>query len=191
MFEAALVVVVAALTLATMRHCDDDGVVEQVAASERVRGRARAADEWSGQPSRAVPWNRTPSHPAVMSAPENQSPRDRAQFDLLQSEIYRVAAEDMEKRGASILRCLQGITLSGAENIRFSVDVSSDARDVSVGQWRFVEVASGEPLPESFGQCSETELGGGYRIAPPPGLAFPEYAGDVALVYRIPAPADP
>lgn len=107
---------------------------------------------------------------------------------MLRSEIARVAVEDMGRRGKDVMACLAGVTLADALTLRFAVDVDATAEQAHLGSWRFVEIVSGEPLPDSFAPCAAEAFGAGQRVAPPPGFRFPAYRGEIAIVYRVPPP---
>jgi hypothetical protein len=92
------------------------------------------------------------------------------------------------RRGEDVMKCLECVHLAGAEKIRLSVDVVSTPGEATTGRWRFVEIADGEPLPESFASCAARALGGGQHLVPPKDFHFPEYRGDPSVLYTIPAP---
>ena len=107
----------------------------------------------------------------------------------LRNEAIRVSSEDMHRRGMSVLGCLEGLTFAGAEKLRFAAEVVSTPTEATIQRWRFVEVAEGEPLPESFAACASRAFGGGQHLVAAKGFPFPEYTGDVQILYTIPAPA--
>jgi hypothetical protein len=124
-------------------------------------------------------------------APEDlQAFKQRASMNLLRNELIRASAEDMGRRGVRVMSCLDGVRLAGTEKIRFAVDVEATADQATTGAWRFVEIAEGEPLPGSFAACATRAFGTGQRFAPPPGEQFPDYHGELMMLYTIPAPAE-
>jgi hypothetical protein len=123
--------------------------------------------------------------------PESQeSFKERASMNLLRNEVIRAYTEDMGRRGVSVVSCLDGVRLAGTEKIRFAVTVASSASQASTGEWRFVEIAEGEPLPESFAACATRAFGAGQRVAPPSGEQFPDYRGELMMLFTIPAAAE-
>ncbi len=106
----------------------------------------------------------------------------------LRNEVISAASADMQRRGANVTNCLAGAELAVVEKLRFSVHVASSAHEGTTGQWHFVEIVDGEPLPDSFAACAARALGGGQHLVPPKGHAFPEYSGDLEIIYTIPAP---
>jgi len=112
-------------------------------------------------------------------------------MNLLRNEVIRASAEDMGRRGVSVMSCLDGVRLAGTEKIRFAVKVASTADQASTGEWRFVEIAEGEPLPESFAACATRAFGAVQHVAPPSGEQFPDYHGELMMLYTIPAAAGP
>ena len=117
------------------------------------------------------------------------SVEQQVSLKTLRNEIINDTAADMRQRGQDILPCLRGTHLAGAEKLRFSVDVVSSPTEATTGSWHFVEVADGEPLPESFATCAEHAFGGGRRVVAPSDAAFPAYRGSVPILYEIPAPS--
>ena len=105
----------------------------------------------------------------------------------LRNEVIRASSEDMHGRGVSVMKCLEGTRLAGDEKIRFAVDVVSSPQEATIRQWRFVEIADGEPLPESFAACAARAFGGGQHLVPPKDFAFPSYSGELLILYTIPA----
>ena len=113
---------------------------------------------------------------------------ERLAIVTLRNELISAASADMQRRGEDVARCLADVELAGVEKLRFSVDVTSSPHEATVGQWRFVEIVDGEPLPLSFPSCASHALGGGQHLAPPQGYEFPDYRGDLEILYTIPAP---
>lgn len=147
------------------------------------RGGADSAAVRIAAPVRAVQPNAQPTE-----APEDlRAVQQRASMNLLRNEAIRASTEDMAHRHVSIMGCLDGVRLAGAEKIRFAVDVESTSDEATTGAWRFVEVADGEPLPGSFAACAARAFGVGQRVVPPPGQQFPDYHGDLVMLYTIPA----
>jgi hypothetical protein len=140
-------------------------------------------------PARAAGLDRTDAR--TTDAPEDpRALKQRASMNLLRNQVIVASAENMGRRGVSVMSCLDGVHLSGAEKIRFAVEVESTANQATTGQWRFVEIAEGEPLPDSFAACAMRAFGTGQRIAPPPGEQFPDYRGELMMLYTIPAAAE-
>lgn len=129
-----------------------------------------------------------PAQPSTEPADDLRTIQQRSSMTLLRNEVIRASAEDMARRRVSVTSCLDGTRLSGEEKIRFAVDVESTADHATIGAWRFVEIADGEPLPGSFATCAERAFGRGHRVAPPPGEQFPEHRGELMMLYTIPAP---
>lgn len=133
------------------------------------------------------------SRPPLIPLPREAAatPNAIADHELapLRNEVITAAMADMRRRGEDVIACLGGAQLAGAEKLRFVIEVSSSAHEAATGQWRFVEIVDGEPLPSSFGTCAAHAFGGGYRVVPPPGQQFPSYRGELSVVYTIPAPS--
>jgi hypothetical protein len=133
----------------------------------------------------------TPPAPTRVSVDGGPSIAQRSAMTMLRNEVIVASAKDMHLRGADVLSCLEGVQLAGAQKLRFSVEVVSTPLEATTGRWRFVEIAEGEPLPDSFGPCAARALGSGQRLVPPEGFRFPEYSGELEILYTIPAPAAP
>jgi hypothetical protein len=117
------------------------------------------------------------------------SMEQQSSMNMLRNGVIHATAEDMHRRGEDVMTCLDGVRLAGAEKIRFSVDVVSTPNEATTGRWRFVEIADGEPLPASFASCAARAMGGGQHFVPPKDFHFPEYQGDLLILYTIPAPS--
>lgn len=108
---------------------------------------------------------------------------------MLRNEVIVATSKDMHQRGEDVLKCLDGAQLAGAQKLRFSIDVVSTPFEATTGRWRFVEIADGEPLPDSFASCAARAFGGGQHLVPPKDFHFPDYRGDLLILYTIPAPS--
>jgi hypothetical protein len=115
------------------------------------------------------------------------TPEQKFSVSMLRNEIVSAVAEDMHRRGESVMNCLAGMRLADTERVRLAVNVVSAALEAVTAQWRFVEIAEGEPLPDSFGSCAEHALGGNQHIVAPAGFHFPDYHGQLLFLYTIPA----
>lgn len=167
------------------------GVVYYV-ARDKSRDTPSAAAEHEPQHASALiegpstpPASTRSRHYDLAATPNAVNARDLA---ALRNEVIIAAVTDMHRRGEDIMTCLGDATFSGAEKLRFAVDVSASAHEATVGQWRFVEIVDGEPLPSTFAPCADHAFGGGHRVVPPKGLAFPAYSGELSVVYTVPAP---
>jgi hypothetical protein len=109
-------------------------------------------------------------------------------MDTLRNEVITKTSEDMHRRGKNVMNCLDGVHLAGTEKLRFSVEVVSTPVEATTGEWRFVEIVDGEPLPESFASCAASAFGGGQHVVAPKDLHFPQYTGELPFLYTIPAP---
>jgi hypothetical protein len=127
-----------------------------------------------------------PAAPATI-VDAGESIEERRSMLTLRNEVIRVSSEDMHRRGASVLACVAGLSFAAPEKIRFAVDVVSTPQEATIRQWRFVEIADGEPLPESFAACAVRAFGGGQRLVPPKDFSFPSYIGELLILYTIPA----
>jgi hypothetical protein len=149
----------------------------------------------AGPPVSAVPpeENRAASARPSVNADEvsDAGPSAEQEFsmNMLRNAVITATAKDMYQRGEDILKCLDGVQLAGAEKIWFSVDIVSKPDEATIGRWRFVEVADGEPLPDSFASCAARAFGGGQHLVPPKDIHFPQYRGDLSILYTIPAPS--
>jgi hypothetical protein len=126
---------------------------------------------------------------ASSAADTPTSPADEAAMATLRNALIVATSADMQRRGEDVVKCLADVKLSGVQKLRFSVDIVSTPRDATAGQWQFVEIIDGEPLPASFAACAARALGGGQHLVPPQDLRFPEYRGELEIVYTIPAPS--
>jgi len=115
------------------------------------------------------------------------SPEQKFSVSMLRNEIVSAVAEDMHRRGESVMSCLAGMRLADTERVRLAVNVVSTSLEAVTAQWRFVEIAEGEPLPDSFGSCAEHAFGGNQHIVAPAGFHFPDYHGQLLFLYTIPA----
>ncbi len=127
--------------------------------------------------------------------PASEAPRDpRAEHDdrvamnALETAIIARTSEDMQKRGADVRACARSLDLAGTQKLRFSVAADSTRGSADFGPWRFREIVDGEALPDSFGPCAERALGQGGHVTAGSDIAFPEYRGDVEIIYTLPAP---
>lgn len=130
----------------------------------------------------------TPRLHAISTPDARPSGEQQRAMMTLRNEVIVAASADMQRRGQDVMACLEGVELAGVEKLRFSVHVTSSAHEATTGQWQFVEIADGEPLPPPFAACAARALGGGQHLVPPKGHAFPEYSGDLEILYTIPAP---
>ena len=121
------------------------------------------------------------------TAPESAA-RTRA-MQTLYNAVVMASAEDTFSRGEDIRQCLSGVELAGPQKLRFAVSVTSGPAQAVAGPWRFVEIVDGEPLPASFPECAERILGGAERVVKAGEDAFPDFVGELDIIYRIPAPA--
>jgi hypothetical protein len=159
---------------------------EAVAAQRQ----SAASDRQAGFSEPVAPARTTPT--SVPAAPleavdDRAKVEQRFAISMLRNEIIGKVAEDMHRRGDSVVKCLAGVRLAGAERLRFSVTVVSTALEATTGRWRFVEIAEGEPLPESFAACAERAFGGDQHVAAPNDVHFPDYRGDLVFLYTLPA----
>lgn len=195
--------VAAGVVAAGVAYWVASGILPEPSAARVAQGpssnlgeRGHAPDAPSrGGADRAAVRTVAPARTARPDAQPTDPPEDLraiqrgASMDLLRNEVIRASAEDMGRRHVSVTRCLEGVRLAGAEKIRFVVDVDSTSDQAAIGAWRFVEIADGEPLPEAFAACAARAFGAGQRVVPPPGAHFPDYHGELAMLYTIPAPA--
>ena len=126
----------------------------------------------------------------VPSAPRDArvEHEERMAMNALKNAIITSTSEDMHRRGADLLACTRDLDLAGTEKLRFSVHVDSSRSSADYGPWRFEEIVDGEALPASFTACAQRALGQGGHVKAGQDLEFPQYEGDVELVYTIPAP---
>lgn len=79
--------------------------------------------------------------------------------------------------------------LKGHYAFRFETQIQSTAREVSNGEWFFVEDRDGRPVPERIQTCLTTMLEPNLRVARKPDEpAFLEYKGTFPLYYRVTFP---
>lgn len=134
-----------------------------------------------------------PSRPSTVSRSEPSDAAPSLELDsamtMLRSAAIVETARDMQSRGQDVVACLDGARPVGVQKLRFAVEVASTAAEATLGRWRFVEVADGEPVPPSFAECAARALGGGQRLVPQAGFRFPDHRGELSIVYTIPAPA--
>jgi hypothetical protein len=155
------------------------------ATAQQTRTVPRAAQP---QHDQAVPSARS-ANTATVASPAVTEPSLEQQNAMatLRNEVSVESSRDMQARGQSVVACLAGIQFAGAEKLRFSVAVASMRDKATIEGWQFVEVAEGEPVPESFASCASNALGKGQRLAPPKDLHFPDYRGGLSILYTIPA----
>jgi hypothetical protein len=112
----------------------------------------------------------------------------RIAMTTLRNAIITTTSQDMHHRGTDLLACTRDLDLAGTEKLRFAVSVDSSRGSADYGPWRFLEIVDGEALPASFAACAQRALGQGGHLTAAPDVAFPEYRGDVELIYTVPAP---
>lgn len=122
------------------------------------------------------------------TAREAMSVADERALTVLRNELIRATAEDMHRRGQDVLQCVGETSFAGAEKLRFSVVVDSTPAIAKSGRWKLVEIVDGEPLPESFAECATHAFGNGVTVAAASDQPFPNYHGELAMLYVIPAP---
>ena len=125
--------------------------------------------------------------PALSGAKAGPRVDDQLSMAILRNQLIVATSAYMHRRGEDVMRCLVDVQLAGPEKLRFTMDVDSSAHQATTGPWRFVEIVDGEPLPASFETCATRALGAGHQLAPPNGLEFPTYRGELAIIYTIPA----
>lgn len=113
---------------------------------------------------------------------------DRVAMNALKTAIIVRTSEDMQKRGADVRACARSLDLAGTQKLRFSVAADSTPGSADFGPWRFREIVEGEALPDSFGPCAERALGQGGHVTTGSDSPFPDYRGDVDVIYTLPAP---
>jgi hypothetical protein len=167
-------------------------------ASEPVRGAdgtTTAVDLPQQEPAAtSLPGSETTIATDTVSVARS-APRDaraehenRMAMNALKNAIITSTSEDMHRRGTDLLACTRDLDLAGTEKLRFSVHVDSSKSSADYGPWRFDEIVDGEALPASFAPCAQRALGQGGHVKAGQDLEFPQYEGDVELVYTIPAP---
>jgi hypothetical protein len=119
------------------------------------------------------------------SGNERESVLETAAINALRNHVLDETGRDAQRRGVSVLDCLNGIELGVDQRIRISIHASSKPDEAEVGRWRFVEVVDGQALPPTFAACLERVLGGGFRISAGPGEPFPTYEGELSTIYRL------
>jgi hypothetical protein len=156
-----------------------------------IRRAAHARDERQQPDSVAEHGARAPSVAAPRSehADAAPSPKQESAMTMLRNAAIVESSRSMHDRGQDIVECFEGTRPAGAEKLRFAVEVTSIPAEATLGQWRFVEVVDGEPVPATFAACAARALGGGQHLVPKPGFRFPDYRGDLSILYTIPAPA--
>ena len=110
---------------------------------------------------------------------------------MLRNAAIVESSRSMHDRDQDIVACFEGARPAGAEKLRFAVDVTSTPMEATLGRWRFVEVVEGEPVPATFAACAARALGDGQQLVPKPGFPFPDYRGELSILYTIPAPPSP
>ncbi len=113
---------------------------------------------------------------------------ERVAMNALKSAIILRTSEEMQKRGADVRACARTLDLAGTQKLRFFVSADSTRGSADFGPWHFREIVDGEALPDSFGPCAERALGQGGHVTAGSDIAFPEYRGDVEIIYTLPAP---
>ncbi|HEX2691777.1 MAG TPA: hypothetical protein VHN14_34440 [Kofleriaceae bacterium] len=136
----------------------------------------------------AGPWMRAGDGMPGEAMDAGPSAEQQSSMNTLRNEVIRTTAEDMHRRDEDVMACLDGTHLADVEKIRFSVEVVSTPDEATTGRWRLVEIVDGEPLPDSFASCAARAFGGGQHLVPPKGLHFPQYRGELSILYTIPAP---
>jgi hypothetical protein len=153
---------------------------------ERLRPDS-VAEHAAQAPSAVVPRSEHAPRSEHTDAPPN--PEQESAMAMLRNAAIVESSRSMHDRGQDIVECLEGAWPAGPEKLRFAVEVTSTPAEATLGQWRFVEVADGEPVPATFAACAARALGGGQHLVPKPGFRFPDYRGDLSILYTIPAPA--
>jgi hypothetical protein len=150
-----------------------------------------AADRRDEQPRRDRADRAALVPPAAVAHSElTPSPEQDRAMTMLRNAAIMESARGMHSRGEDLAACFDGARPAGAEKLRFAVEVASIPAQATLGRWRFVEVADGEPVPASFAACAERVLGAGQQLVPPAGFRFPDYHGELSFVFTVPAPAD-
>jgi hypothetical protein len=160
-------------------------------APSTMRRAADARDERQRLDSVAEHAVQAPSAavPRSEHADARPSPEQESAMTMLRNAAIEESSRSMHDRGQDIDACFEGAPPAGAEKLRFAVGVTSTPAEATLGQWRFVEVVDGEPVPATFAACAARALGGGQHLVPKPGFRFPDYRGDLSILYMIPAPA--
>lgn len=162
-------------------------------ALEARRAEAQVVNEGDGHGRDRAKATRSPviaprAAPAEV-ADAGVSIEERRSMLNLRNEAIRVSSEDMHRRGVSVLGCVDGVVFAGAEKLRFAAEVVSTPMEATIERWRFLEVAEGEPLPASFAECAARAFGGGQHLVAAKDFPFPDFTGEVQILYTIPAPA--
>lgn len=175
---------------AVARHRDAPA---RVAVDDRTRDRV-PAERGGFEPVERRGFAPPPGRSEI-ARPASEAPRDpRAEHDdrvamnALETAIIVRTSEDMQMRGADVRACARSLDLAGTQKLRFSVAADSTRGSADFGPWRFREIVDGEALPDSFGPCAEQALGQGGHVTAGSDTAFPEYRGDIELIYTLPAP---
>lgn len=151
------------------------------------------ASSRSQQPPGDRAWRHAPA-PAPAPPPKNSAaPRgdeivEMRALKVLRNAAIEAVAEDMHRRHTDLMHCLADADLAGANKLRLAASVVAAPEQAAISRWRFVEVAEGEPMPASFAACAAEALGGDQQLTPPEGTQFPSYAGDLEIIYTVPAP---
>lgn len=142
----------------------------------------------AGSSRRSERWSFSVPVIQMRGADADASTGEPSSFTALRNHLVDETGRAMHRRGVSVMDCLAGVELVGAQKIRFAAQIVSTPTEAIVGPWRFVEIVDGQVLPDAFPACAESALGTVGRITPEAGIQFPRYEGDIATVYRIEAP---
>lgn len=133
-----------------------------------------------------------PAQPVTVARNEQPdrapSPEQERAMTMLRNAAIAESSRDMQSRGQSVVACVGDAQPAGTEKLRFAVEVTSTPTEATLGAWRFIEVADGEPVPPSFAECAARALGGGQHLVPPAGFRFPDYRGELSFLYTIDPP---